>query len=34
LATPVLLLVVGCMLTFLGFVGYCGAIREVFFEKI
>lgn len=28
LATPVLLLALGCLFTLLGFVGYCGAIRE------
>ncbi|KAI3413762.1 hypothetical protein GPALN_011243 [Globodera pallida] len=28
LATPVLLLAIGCLCTLLGFVGYCGAIRE------
>jgi CD63 antigen len=28
LATPVLLLALGCLFTLLGFIGYCGAIRE------
>lgn len=28
LATPVFLLSIGCILTLLGFMGYCGAIRE------
>ncbi|KAI1710208.1 tetraspanin family domain-containing protein [Ditylenchus destructor] len=28
LATPVILLAVGCLFTLLGFLGYCGAIRE------
>lgn len=28
LATPVLLLVTGCFCALLGFLGYCGAIRE------
>lgn len=28
LATPVILLVAGCLCTLIGFVGYCGAIRE------
>ncbi|CAK5008511.1 unnamed protein product [Meloidogyne enterolobii] len=28
LTTPVILLAIGCLFTLLGFIGYCGAIRE------